>query len=140
MRVLIPLSLYSLYGHVHLHAHVLCKCTCHNLLIISLSLSLSVSLSLLLSPDPNPDHLDSLFYEQLSWSLQRDLCGDIMLGRWGRVTSGDFFILYNDQLNALVHIIEIGNGFVTFQLRGLEFRGKREREREREEDRKRVKC
>ena len=129
------LSLYSLYGHVHLHAHVLCKCTCHNLLIFSLflslflSLSLCFSLSFFLSLDPNPDHLDSLFYEQLSWSLQRDLCGDIMLGRWGRVTSGDFFILYNDQLNALVHIIEIGNGFVTFQLRGLEFRGKGERER-----------
>ncbi|KAF1770070.1 hypothetical protein GCK72_001888 [Caenorhabditis remanei] len=26
-------------------------------------------------------------------------------------------------LNSLVHIIEVGNGFVTFQLRGLEFRG-----------------
>ena len=73
--------------------------------------------------DPNPDQLDSLFYEQLTWSLQRDLCGDITLGRWGRVSSGDIFILTNDQLNALVHIIEIGNGFVTFQLRGLEFRG-----------------
>ncbi|XP_019858793.1 PREDICTED: pecanex-like protein 1 isoform X1 [Amphimedon queenslandica] len=82
--------------------------------------------------NPNPDHLDSLFYEQLSWSLQRDLCGDIMLGRWGRVTSGDFFILTNDQLNALVHIIEIGNGFVTFQLRGLEFRGTYCHQRERE--------
>ena len=64
-----------------------------------------------------------MFYEQLTWSLQRDLCGDIILGRWGRVTSGDIFVLTNDQLNALVHIIEIGNGFVTFQLRGLEFRG-----------------
>lgn len=74
--------------------------------------------------DPNPDHLDSLFYEQLTWSLQRDLSGDIFLGRWGRVASGDFFILTSDQLNALVHIIEVGNGFVTFQLRGLEFRGK----------------
>ena len=30
----------------------------------------------------------------------------------------------SDYLNALVHIIEVGNGFVTFQLRGLEFRGK----------------
>ena len=59
----------------------------------------------------------------MTWSLQRDLCGDITLGRWGRVTSGDIFILTNDQLNAVVHIIEVGNGFVTFQLRGLEFRG-----------------
>ena len=40
------------------------------------------------------------------------------------MTSGDFFILTSDRLNALVHIIEFGNGFVTFQLRGLEFRGK----------------
>ena len=40
------------------------------------------------------------------------------------MVSGDFFILTSDQLNALVHIIEIGNGFVTFQLRGLEFVGK----------------
>lgn len=55
--------------------------------------------------------------------LQKDLCGDLVLGRWGKVASGDFFILTSDRLNALVHIIEYGNGFVTFQLRGLEFRG-----------------
>ncbi|CAI8048371.1 Pecanex-like protein 1 [Geodia barretti] len=73
--------------------------------------------------NPNPDQLDSLFYEHLTWVLQKSLCGDLLLGRWGRVTSGDFFILTSDRLNALVHIIEIGNGFVTFQLRGLEFRG-----------------
>lgn len=45
------------------------------------------------------------------------------MGRWGRVTAGDFFFLTSDKLNALVHIIEYGNGFVTFQLRGLEFGG-----------------
>ena len=73
--------------------------------------------------NPNPDQLDSLFYEHLTWVLQKSLCGDLVLGRWGKVTSGDFFILTSDRLNALVHIIEIGNGFVTFQLRGLEFRG-----------------
>ena len=73
--------------------------------------------------DPNPDRLDSLFYEHLTWVLQKCLCGDLLLGRWGRVMSGDFFILTSDRLNALVHIIEFGNGFVTFQLRGLEFRG-----------------
>ncbi|KHJ81731.1 hypothetical protein OESDEN_18581, partial [Oesophagostomum dentatum] len=33
------------------------------------------------------------------------------------------FILASFYLNCLVHIIEVGNGFVTFQLRGLEFRG-----------------
>lgn len=47
-----------------------------------------------------------------------------MLGRWGNYSAGDCFILASDYLNALVHLIEIGNGLVTFQLRGLEFRGK----------------
>lgn len=46
-----------------------------------------------------------------------------MLGRWGNYSAGDCFILASDYLNALVHLIEIGNGLVTFQLRGLEFRG-----------------
>lgn len=47
-----------------------------------------------------------------------------MLGRWGNYSAGDCFILVSDYLNALVHLVEIGNGFVTFQLRGLEFKGK----------------
>ena len=46
-----------------------------------------------------------------------------MMGRWGNVTSGDCFIMASDYLNALVHIVEFGNGLVTFQLRGLEFKG-----------------
>jgi hypothetical protein len=46
-----------------------------------------------------------------------------MLGRWGNVEQGDCFIMASDYLNALVHITEMGNGLVTFQLRGLEFRG-----------------
>lgn len=45
------------------------------------------------------------------------------MGRWGNVQQGDCFILASDYLNCLVHIIEIGNGLVTFQLRGLEFKG-----------------
>lgn len=90
---------------------------------LTIVIPISFGVGFLLVSDPNPDHLDSLFYEQLTWSLQRDLCGDIILGRWGRVNSGDIFILTSDQLNALVHVIEVGNGFVTFQLRGLEFRG-----------------
>jgi hypothetical protein len=39
------------------------------------------------------------------------------------VTQGDCFVLASDYLNCLVHIIELGNGLVTFQMRGLEFRG-----------------
>ncbi|XP_029470604.1 pecanex-like protein 3 isoform X3 [Rhinatrema bivittatum] len=75
--------------------------------------------------DRNPDdnNLNSIFYEHLTRSLQHALCGDLLLGRWGNYSTGDCFILASDYLNALVHIIEIGNGLVTFQLRGLEFRG-----------------
>lgn len=32
-------------------------------------------------------------------------------------------VLASDYLNCLVHIIELGNGLCTFQMRGLEFRG-----------------
>ncbi|XP_061601695.1 pecanex-like protein 1 [Cololabis saira] len=69
------------------------------------------------------NNLNSIFYEYLTRSLQHSLCGDLMLGRWGNYNAGDCFILASDYLNALVHLIEIGNGLVTFQLRGLEFRG-----------------
>ena len=56
----------------------------------------------------------------------RLLCAYICIfvtGRWGLVSQGDCFVLASDYLNCLVHIIEIGNGLVTFQMRGLEFRG-----------------
>lgn len=69
------------------------------------------------------ENLNGIFYEHLTSVLQDSLAGDLMLGRWGNVSHGDFFILSSDYLNCLVHIIEIGNGFVTFQLRGLEFKG-----------------
>nr|XP_015218005.1 PREDICTED: pecanex-like protein 2 isoform X2 [Lepisosteus oculatus] len=69
------------------------------------------------------NNLNSIFYEYLTRSLQRSLCGDLLLGRWGDYSQGDCFMLASDYLNAFVHLIEIGNGLVTFQLRGLEFRG-----------------
>ncbi len=56
-------------------------------------------------------------------SLQHSLYGDLLLGRWGSVSQGDCFVLASDNLNCLVHLIELGNGLVTFQVRGLEFRG-----------------
>lgn len=71
------------------------------------------------------NNLNSIFYEHLTRSLQHSLCGDLMMGRWGPFSTGDCFVLASDYLNALVHIIEVGNGLVTFQVRGLEFRGKR---------------
>ncbi|CAL8074828.1 unnamed protein product [Calicophoron daubneyi] len=63
------------------------------------------------------------FYEHLARSLQESLAGDIQLGRFGglAIHTGDIFILSSDEMNALVHIIEMGNGYVTFQLRGLQF-------------------
>uniref|UniRef100_A0A8C7KZH2 Pecanex-like protein n=1 Tax=Oncorhynchus kisutch TaxID=8019 RepID=A0A8C7KZH2_ONCKI len=75
------------------------------------------------NPGADDNNLNSIFYEHLTRSLQHSLCGDLLLGRWGNYTTGDCFILASDYLNALVHIIEIGNGLITFQLRGLEFRG-----------------
>uniref|UniRef100_A0A7N8X8W1 Pecanex-like protein n=1 Tax=Mastacembelus armatus TaxID=205130 RepID=A0A7N8X8W1_9TELE len=95
---------------------------------LSLSLFDTVSSDCSLSHHPSPagcddNNLNSIFYEYLTRSLQHSLCGDLMLGRWGNYSSGDCFILASDYLNALVHLIEIGNGLVTFQLRGLEFRG-----------------
>ncbi|XP_037543932.1 pecanex-like protein 3 [Nematolebias whitei] len=75
------------------------------------------------NPGADDNNLNSIFYEHLTRSLQHSLCGDLLLGRWGNYSTGDCFILASDYLNALVHIVEIGNGLVTFQLRGLEFRG-----------------
>ena len=77
------------------------------------------------NPGTDDNNLNSIFYEHLTRSLQHSLCGDLLLGRWGSVLQGDCFIIASDYLNALVHIVEMGNGFVTFQLRGLEFRGYR---------------
>lgn len=69
------------------------------------------------------DNLNSVFYEHLSRRLQSKLCGDVALGRWGNVEQGDCFVLASDKLNALLHVVALGNGVLTFQLRGLEFRG-----------------
>uniref|UniRef100_A0A8D0GDJ9 Pecanex-like protein n=1 Tax=Sphenodon punctatus TaxID=8508 RepID=A0A8D0GDJ9_SPHPU len=82
-------------------------------------------LAIQIEKDPGNDdnNLNSIFYEHLTRSLQESLYGDLILGRWGNYSSGDCFILASDYLNAFVHLIEIGNGLVTFQLRGLEFRG-----------------
>ncbi|EJW74701.1 hypothetical protein WUBG_14391, partial [Wuchereria bancrofti] len=75
-------------------------------------------------PMMDDSNLNAVFYEHLTRSLQSSLAGDILLGRWcTAVQPGDCFILASYYLNCLVHIIEVGNGFVTFQLRGLEFRG-----------------
>ncbi|MBN3311932.1 PCX1 protein, partial [Atractosteus spatula] len=89
--------------------------------LLILALLFSIKHCCLAGSDDN--NLNSIFYEHLTRSLQHSLCGDLLLGRWGNFGTGDCFILASDYLNALVHLIEIGNGLVTFQLRGLEFRG-----------------
>lgn len=73
--------------------------------------------------DGNLNNLNSIFYEHLMLSLQSSLYDDIQLGRFGNVSTGDFFMILNDKLTAMLHIIELGNGFCTFQLRGMEFKG-----------------
>ncbi|GFT28219.1 pecanex-like protein 1 [Nephila pilipes] len=75
------------------------------------------------NPGADDNNLNSIFYEHLTRSLQHSLYGDVVLGRWGRVEQGDCFVLASENLNCLVHIIEVGNGLITFQVRGLEFRG-----------------
>lgn len=75
------------------------------------------------NPGADDNNLNSIFYEHLTRSLQHSLFGDLALGRWGAVSQGDCFVLASDNLNCLVHVIELGNGLVTFQVRGLEFRG-----------------
>ena len=63
---------------------------------------------------------NALFYENLASSLKLNLAGDILMGRYGTVSEGDIFILASSstsasQLNALIHIVEISNGVVSFQ-------------------------
>lgn len=69
------------------------------------------------------NNLNSIFYDHLSQSLKKSLYDDISLGRWGDVAVGDFFIVFNDRLTSIVHIVQLSNGYLTFQLRGLEFKG-----------------
>lgn len=76
------------------------------------------------------NNLNSIFYEHLLSSLKQSLCDDIALGRWGDVKAGDMFILANEKLTSIIHIVQVGNGFVTYQLRGLEFKGTYCQERE----------
>ena len=70
------------------------------------------------------NNLNSVFYEHLMRKLQLSLSRDIHAGRYGNVRTGDFLLLLNDKLTALVHIVELGNGHCSFQLRGMEFQGK----------------
>ncbi|KAL9658737.1 hypothetical protein ABK040_005892 [Willaertia magna] len=69
------------------------------------------------------DNLNSIFYEHLVSALRNRLPDIIRRGKFGNVCPGDVFIIINDNLTGIVHIIEVGNGVISFQIRGLEFKG-----------------
>ncbi|KAJ3432424.1 protein pecanex [Anaeramoeba flamelloides] len=94
---------------------------------------LATTLSISANNLSNLNNLNSIFYEHLYVSLRDTLYNDIKLGRLGKVSQGDFFLLLNDSLTCLLHISSLGNGFCCYQLRGLEFRGTYCQEREIEE-------
>lgn len=74
-------------------------------------------------------HYLEKFNSDVSWKLvqlNKEKATNVSFSGLGKVNTGDFFILTSDSLNCMIHLIEIGNGFVTFQLRGLEFKGKTE--------------
>ena len=67
---------------------------------------------------PSSQVLGEELQHQEDWPQQHQtrqpVRGDLMLGRWGSVQQGDCFVLASDNLNCLVHIIELGNGLCTF--------------------------
>ncbi|KAG2378350.1 hypothetical protein C9374_008493 [Naegleria lovaniensis] len=69
------------------------------------------------------DNLNSIFYEHLVNALRERFPEIIRKGQVGPIQQGDIFIFINDNLTAIVHIIEVGNGVFSFQIRGLEFKG-----------------
>ena len=86
--------------------------------------------SLRLDSQPKPagvtaNNLNSLFYEEVTQELQRTLASDIRSGRLGDVSAGDVLLLLDsdNRMTFFLHIVELGGGYVSFQVRGLEFAG-----------------
>ncbi len=71
------------------------------------------------------NNFNSLFYHLLERSLKFELAGMIKRGKWGNVRTGDMYVLTDadNDITALIHVVERGGDFVTFQLRGLEMGG-----------------
>eukprot|EP00039_Didymoeca_costata_P013830 m.216556 g.216556 ORF g.216556 m.216556 type:complete len:2486 (-) comp15879_c0_seq6:2229-9686(-) len=71
------------------------------------------------------NNLNSAFYHHLVRKLELSLSRDVDKGIWGALQAGDVFVLTDggNSMTAFVHIIDKGNGYVSFQLRGLEFVG-----------------
>jgi hypothetical protein len=73
------------------------------------------------------DNLNSIFYMELQSRLREELASDVEGGVFGDVSAGDVFLLMCNQgtmhMISMLHIIDKGNGYVSFQLRGLELAG-----------------
>jgi hypothetical protein len=76
-----------------------------------------------LGVDTDSENSNSVFYEHLLKGMRATIVGHVQAGRFGRVSPGDVFLLINESLTVIVHFVELGNGHVSFQLRGLEFGG-----------------
>eukprot|EP00038_Savillea_parva_P002151 m.111083 g.111083 ORF g.111083 m.111083 type:complete len:2150 (-) comp10741_c0_seq1:114-6563(-) len=73
------------------------------------------------------DNLNSIFYMDVQARLREQLATDIEGGVFGDVSAGDIFLLMCNQgtmhMISILHIIDKGRGYVSFQLRGLELAG-----------------
>ena len=65
---------------------------------------------------------DSLFYNVISESLADSLASMVSNGYFLTLVENNFFLICDNYFNAIIHIIEAGNDYVVFQLRGLEVR------------------
>jgi hypothetical protein len=83
----------------------------------------STKLSDSLSRNDDSTNFNSIFYEHMVVALRRGIQDSILKGEFGTIQTGDMFIVFKEKLTCMVHFVEVGNGFATFQLRGLEFKG-----------------
>lgn len=67
--------------------------------------------------------VEALVYNSLTEQIQAKLSNYIKSGRFGAVNDGDFFLFVGDNVNAIIHIIQIDSLGIAFQLRGLEYTG-----------------
>ncbi|KAJ3428678.1 protein pecanex [Anaeramoeba flamelloides] len=85
--------------------------------------SLNNKKSLLNNSNSIKQSLNLLLYRNILMSLESQLYEDIRYGRLGTISSGDIYIILNDKLTLILQIIEIGNGYCSFQIRGLDTSG-----------------
>lgn len=73
------------------------------------------------------DNLNQIFYIEFQARLRAQLASDIEKGVFGDVSAGDIFLFMCNQgtmhMISILHIIDKGHGYVSFQLRGLELAG-----------------